>query len=86
MTKKKLRIGIIDIVAKGPSRALFARLMYANLASIMPQVVGAGVRQQGTTSITSATPARRICAASCRTRSTCCSSVRLPRPRSWPMP
>jgi hypothetical protein len=39
--KKKLRIGIIDIVAKGPTRALFARLMHANLASITPQVVAA---------------------------------------------
>jgi hypothetical protein len=37
---RKLRIGIIDLVTKGPTRALYARVMHANLASIMPQVVG----------------------------------------------
>ncbi len=37
---KKLRIGIIDLVTRGPTRALYARVMNANLASIMPQVVG----------------------------------------------
>ncbi|HTO43537.1 MAG TPA: hypothetical protein VML56_05625 [Burkholderiales bacterium] len=31
----KLRIGIIDLVTKGPTRALYARVMNANLASIM---------------------------------------------------
>src|SRR5713101_366720 len=36
---KKLRIGIIDLVAKAPTRALFARVMNANFASIMPQVI-----------------------------------------------
>jgi hypothetical protein len=45
--KKKLRIGIIDLVAQGPTRALFARLMYANLASIMPQVVAAWCEAEG---------------------------------------
>lgn len=44
---KQLRIGIIDLVARGPTRALFARVMNANLASIMPQVVGVWCRQQG---------------------------------------
>lgn len=43
----KLHIGIIDIVSKGPTRALYARVMNANLASIMPQVVGVWCRQQG---------------------------------------
>jgi len=43
----KLKIGIIDIVSKGPTRALYARLMNANLASIMPQVIGVWCRQLG---------------------------------------
>ena len=44
---QKLNIGIIDIVSKGPTRALYARIMNANLASIMPQVIGVWCRQQG---------------------------------------
>ena len=44
---KKLRIGIIDIVSRGPTRALYARVMNANLASIMPQVIGVWCRQDG---------------------------------------
>src|SRR5207245_4932834 len=44
---RKLRIGIIDLVTKGPTRALFARVMNANLASIMPQVVGVWCEEQG---------------------------------------
>src|SRR4029079_11302647 len=43
----KLSIGIIDIVSKGPTRALYARIMNANLASIMPQVIGVWCRQGG---------------------------------------
>ena len=41
---RKLRIGVIDLVARGPTRAWFARVMSANLASIMPQVVGVWCR------------------------------------------
>ena len=44
---RKLRVGIIDLVAKGPNRSLFARLMNANLASIMPQVIAAWCEQEG---------------------------------------
>ncbi len=44
---KKLRIGIIDIVSRGPTRALYARIMNANLASIMPQVIGVWCREAG---------------------------------------
>jgi hypothetical protein len=44
---RKLRVGIIDIVAKGPTRALYARVMNPNLASIMPQVIGVWAREQG---------------------------------------
>ena len=45
--KKKLRIGIIDLVSKGPTKALWARAMYANLASIMPQVLGVWCEEEG---------------------------------------
>jgi hypothetical protein len=44
---QKLRIGIIDIVSRGPTRAWFARIMNANMASIMPQVIGVWCRQAG---------------------------------------
>jgi hypothetical protein len=44
---KKLRIGIIDLVSRGPTRALYARVMNPNLASIMPQVIGVWCRQEG---------------------------------------
>jgi len=44
---KKLHIGIVDIVSRGPTRALYARVMNANLASIMPQVLGVWCRQEG---------------------------------------
>jgi len=43
----KLRIGIIDIVSRGPTRAWFARIMNANMASIMPQVIGVWCRREG---------------------------------------
>ncbi len=44
---RKLRIGIVDLVARGPSRALYARLMNPNLAGIMPQVVAVWCEQEG---------------------------------------
>ncbi|MBZ5582733.1 MAG: radical SAM protein [Acidobacteriia bacterium] len=44
---RKLHIGIIDIVSKGPTRALYARVMNPNLASIMPQVIAVWCREQG---------------------------------------
>jgi hypothetical protein len=44
---KKLRIGIIDIVSRGATRALYARVMNANLASIMPQVIGVWCEEEG---------------------------------------
>ncbi len=44
---KKLRIGIVDIVSRGPTKALYARVMNANLASIMPQVIGTWCREEG---------------------------------------
>jgi hypothetical protein len=44
---RKLHIGIVDLVTKGPTRALFSRVMNANFASIMPQVVGVWCEQEG---------------------------------------
>ncbi len=43
----KLKIGVIDLVSKGPTSTLWARIMYANLASIMPQVVATWCEQEG---------------------------------------
>jgi hypothetical protein len=44
---RKLRIGIIDLVSKGPTRALFPRIANANYASIMPQVVAVWCAEAG---------------------------------------
>ena len=44
---RTLRIGVIDLVAQGPTKSLWARVMHANLASIMPQVVAAWCKRQG---------------------------------------
>ena len=44
---RKLHVGIIDIVSRGPTRALYARVMNPNLASIMPQVIGVWCRNAG---------------------------------------
>ena len=45
--QRKLRVGVIDLTANGPTRTLYARVMNANLASIMPQVVAVWCEQQG---------------------------------------
>jgi len=45
--KRALRIGIIDLVTKGPTRALWARVMNANFAAIMPQVVALWCEEEG---------------------------------------
>lgn len=44
---RKLKIGIIDLVSKKPNKKLFARIMNANFASIMPQVVGVWCEEEG---------------------------------------
>ncbi|HMH22242.1 MAG TPA: hypothetical protein VK563_10710 [Puia sp.] len=44
---KKLRIGVIDLVCKGPTHTLWGRIMHANLASIMPQVVATWCEREG---------------------------------------
>ena len=43
----KLKIGVIDLVSKGPAHTLWARIMHANLASIMPTVVATWCEQEG---------------------------------------
>src|SRR5437764_6025866 len=44
---RKLRVGTVALVTKGPTRALYARVMHARLASIMPQVVGVWCEAEG---------------------------------------
>ena len=44
---KKLKIGVIDLVSKGPTNTLWAKIMHANLASIMPQVVATWCEKEG---------------------------------------
>lgn len=44
---RKLRITILDLVTKGPTRRLYNRVMNANLASVMPQVVGVWCEELG---------------------------------------
>ena len=44
---RKLRIGIIDLVTQGPTRSLWARVMNANMASIMPQAVAVWCKREG---------------------------------------
>jgi hypothetical protein len=44
---KKLKIGVIDLVSKGPTNTLWAKIMHANLASIMPQVIATWCEEQG---------------------------------------
>ncbi len=44
---RKLRIGVIDLVSQGPTSALWARVMNANLSSIMPQVIAVWCKRAG---------------------------------------
>jgi len=44
---KKLRIAIIDLITKAPTKAAWARIMNANFASIMPQVIASWCEQEG---------------------------------------
>lgn len=43
----QLNILIIDLITKKPEKALFARIMHANFASIMPQVIATWCEQEG---------------------------------------
>jgi hypothetical protein len=44
---RKLRVGILDLVTKSTTPSLYGRVMNANLASIMPQVVAVWCEQLG---------------------------------------
>ncbi|UCC43134.1 MAG: radical SAM protein, partial [Candidatus Zixiibacteriota bacterium] len=44
---RKLKIGIVDLVAKAPSKTAWMRVMGANFVSIMPQVIATWCEQQG---------------------------------------
>ncbi len=44
---RRLRIGVLDLVSKARTRALWARVMHANLASIMPQAVAVWCEEAG---------------------------------------
>lgn len=44
---RRLRITVLDLTTERPTHALYARLMNANLASIMPQVVATWCEQAG---------------------------------------
>jgi radical SAM family protein len=44
---RKLRVGLLDLVTKSPNPSIYGRVMNANLASIMPQVVGVWCEQLG---------------------------------------
>lgn len=45
--KRRLRVGVLDLVSKNRTRQLYARVMHANLASIMPQVVSVWCEEAG---------------------------------------
>lgn len=44
---QRLRIGVLDLVARAPTKALWARVMNANLASVMPQVIAVWCEDAG---------------------------------------
>jgi hypothetical protein len=43
----RLKVTVVDFATKGPSRALYSRLMTPNLASIMPQVIAVWCEEAG---------------------------------------
>jgi hypothetical protein len=44
---RRLRVAIVDLLQKGPTRSLWSRAMQPNFASIMPQVIGVWCEQAG---------------------------------------
>ena len=46
---RSLKIGVVDLVCKSPSKSLWGKIMHANLASIMPQVIATWCEQEGHT-------------------------------------
>jgi len=47
VTKRRLRITVLDLVSKGPAKRAFQRVMNANLASIMPQAIAVWCEELG---------------------------------------
>jgi hypothetical protein len=47
VSKRRLRITVLDLVSKGPTRQIFRRVMNANTASLMPQVIATWCEQLG---------------------------------------
>ncbi len=45
--KKKLKVGILDIVTRRPRPTLYGRVMHGNLASIMPQAIAVWCEEEG---------------------------------------
>jgi len=44
---KPLRVGIVDLITNRPADSLYAKILYPNYASIMPQVVAVWIEQMG---------------------------------------
>ncbi|MFB3148654.1 MAG: radical SAM protein, partial [Thermodesulfobacteriota bacterium] len=44
---RKLRMGIIDFITKSPNKSIWARMMHANLAGLMPQVIAVWFEEMG---------------------------------------
>ena len=44
---RRLRVNVLDLVTRSPTRALWGRLMQPNFASIMPQVIGVWCEEAG---------------------------------------
>jgi hypothetical protein len=83
---KKLKIGVIDLVAKGPTNTLWAKIMHANLASIMPQVVATWCEEEGHDVKMICYTGRRILAKNYHRTWILYLSVPLHTPHSWLIP
>ncbi len=46
-TPSSPKVGIIDLVSNRPNKSLWAKYMHANLASIMPQIIGVWCKEKG---------------------------------------
>ena len=44
---RELRIGVLELVAAGPQRSIYARTMFPNFASVMPQVIAVWCEELG---------------------------------------
>ena len=81
---RRLRVGILDLVTKSPNPSLYGRLMNANLASIMPQVIGVWCEQEGHDVTLVCYTGLEDLLEELPTTSTCSSSAPSPSRRSWP--